>query len=317
MTSITKIKELELQALEGLRAESLQEGYRFIQRLCDEWISGANRFSAPGEALFLAIADGRVVGVCGLNCDPYRHDPRTGRVRRLYVSRAHRRSGVGRALLEAVVAYAFSASPVGKAASHPEQSMTWYDCVKWCNARSEMEGRVPAYYTDATWGTVYRTGSIDLTNACMVWNAGYRLPTEAEWEAAARGGVAGDLFPWGNTINESEANYYSDGKYTYDQSDTGYNTTYNDGVQPYTSPVGSFVANGYGLSDMAGNVWQWCWDWFGSYSSASQTDPRGPTSGSIRVYRGGSWYYDTWGCRVAFRVYYYPYGRGGSMGFRW
>jgi GNAT superfamily N-acetyltransferase len=74
--------------------------------LCEEWISGANRFSAPGEALFLAIADGQVVGVCGLNCDPYAHDPRIGRVRRLYISQAHRRSGVGRALLKAVVAHA-------------------------------------------------------------------------------------------------------------------------------------------------------------------------------------------------------------------
>ena len=121
--------------------------------------------------------------------------------------------------------YTFSASPAGKAASHPEQSVTWYDCVKWCNARSEMEGRVPAYYTDATWATVYRTGNLDLSNACVLWNAGYRLPTEAEWEASARGGVAGDLFPWGDIINESEANYFSDGDYTYDQSDTGYNTT--------------------------------------------------------------------------------------------
>jgi len=106
MTSIIRIKELELPALEGLRAESSQEGYRFIERLCDEWVSGSNRFSAPGEALFLAIADGQVAGICGLNCDPYAHDPRIGRVRRLYVMRAHRRRGVGRALLEAVVAYA-------------------------------------------------------------------------------------------------------------------------------------------------------------------------------------------------------------------
>jgi GNAT superfamily N-acetyltransferase len=106
MTYITKIKELDLAALDDLRAESLNESYRFIERLCDEWVSGRNRFGAPGEALFVATAEGRVVGVCGLNCDPYAHDPRIGRVRRLYVSRAHRRGGVGRALLEAVVAHA-------------------------------------------------------------------------------------------------------------------------------------------------------------------------------------------------------------------
>ena len=102
MVLINKIKELDLSALDELRTESSNEGYRFIGRLCDEWVSGTNRFSAPGEALFVAAVGGQVVGVCGLNSDPYAHDPRIGRVRRLYVSRAHRHSGVGRALLEAV-----------------------------------------------------------------------------------------------------------------------------------------------------------------------------------------------------------------------
>jgi GNAT superfamily N-acetyltransferase len=106
MTKIARTTNLELAALQQLREESSREGFRFMERLFEEWASGANRFSAPGEALFLAIADGKVVGVCGLNCDPYAHDPRIGRVRRLYVLRAHRRSGVGRALLDAVVAYA-------------------------------------------------------------------------------------------------------------------------------------------------------------------------------------------------------------------
>jgi GNAT superfamily N-acetyltransferase len=106
MTSIAKITDLELAALDELRVESLREGYRFIERLCREWASGANRFNAPGEALFLAFADGRVAGVCGLNRDPYAHDPRIGRVRRLYVTPSHRRSGLGRALLGAVVAQA-------------------------------------------------------------------------------------------------------------------------------------------------------------------------------------------------------------------
>jgi GNAT superfamily N-acetyltransferase len=106
MTFITRITELELPTLEELRIESSDEGYRFMERLCEEWASGANRFSAPGEALFLAVDDGRVVGICGLNCDPYARDPRIGRVRRLYVSPSHRRKGVGTALLEAVVACA-------------------------------------------------------------------------------------------------------------------------------------------------------------------------------------------------------------------
>lgn len=77
-----------------------------MERLCEEWASGANRFDAPGEVLFLAVTDGEVIGVCGLNRDPYAHDARTGRVRRLYVLPAYRRSGIGQALLEAVIAHA-------------------------------------------------------------------------------------------------------------------------------------------------------------------------------------------------------------------
>ena len=106
MASIIRITDLAPAALDGLRAESVAEGYRFIGRLCDEWASGANRFDAPGEALFVAVSNGQVAGVCGINCDPYAHDPHTGRVRRLYVARACRRTGVGRALLQAVVAHA-------------------------------------------------------------------------------------------------------------------------------------------------------------------------------------------------------------------
>ena len=77
-----------------------------MERLCDDWISGANRFDNSGEALFLAMADNQVVGICGLNRDPYANDPRVGRVRRLYVLRAHRRSGIGGALLDAVTKHA-------------------------------------------------------------------------------------------------------------------------------------------------------------------------------------------------------------------
>jgi GNAT superfamily N-acetyltransferase len=106
MASIVRIQELELHALQELRAESLREGHKFIERLCEEWASGKNRFSARGEALFLAFADGRAIGVCGLNCDPYAGVPQIGRVRRLYVMRAHRRVGVGRALLVDVIAFA-------------------------------------------------------------------------------------------------------------------------------------------------------------------------------------------------------------------
>ena len=106
MTAINKVTELDTAVLQQLCAESSQEGFRFMDRLREEWASGANRFDGTGEALFLAVKDGQVVGVCGLNRDPYAHDVRIGRVRRLYVLRSHRHGGVGRSLLEAVIAHA-------------------------------------------------------------------------------------------------------------------------------------------------------------------------------------------------------------------
>jgi GNAT superfamily N-acetyltransferase len=106
MTAIVKIKVLDVAALERLRDESALEGFRFVERLREEWISGENRFQAPGEALFLAIDGDHAIGVCGLNRDPYARDARIGRVRRLFVLQAHRNQGVGRALVDAVIAHA-------------------------------------------------------------------------------------------------------------------------------------------------------------------------------------------------------------------
>jgi formylglycine-generating enzyme required for sulfatase activity len=168
------------------------------------------------------------------------------------------------------------------------QTVDWYDTVKWCNARSQLAGKTPVYFADAGLTQVYTNGQV---TPYVNWTAsGFRLPTEAEWEKAARGGLSGHRFPWGDLISESQANYAGSTATNYDLGPNGYNAAFTNGVTPYTSPVGYFASNGYGLYDMAGNVFEWCWDWYGT-PYAGGSDPRGPASGSNRVLRGGTWNY--------------------------
>jgi sulfatase modifying factor 1 len=169
----------------------------------------------------------------------------------------------------------------GAASNHPIGYVTWFDAVKWCNARSQKEGLIPIYYTDIAQTTVYKTGSTNLPSTHVKWDAnGYRLPTEAEWEKAARGGLNGKRYPLGDTITQVEANYM--------------NFTGQGGAdRPNTTAVGTFPPNSYGLYDMAGNISELCWDYYAeSYNPTDLTNPRGPTSGinfNSRVVRGGSW----------------------------
>ena len=187
---------------------------------------------------------------------------------------------------------------------HPMVEVSWYGAVAYANWRSAQDGRTPSYNL-STWQCNFRAN-------------GYRLPTEAEWEYAARGSEYSPYYryPWGDTLDGAKANYWESGD-PYETGDYPWTTPvgYYDGGQ---TPAGGDMANGYGLYDMAGNVWEWCNDWYDSdyYESSPYTNPPGPPGGTSRVLRGGSWGNLDYVLRCAGRDGYGPGWRFYNRGFR-
>jgi formylglycine-generating enzyme required for sulfatase activity len=186
----------------------------------------------------------------------------------------------------------------------PVTQVSWYDAVKWCNARSERDGLIPVYYTDSTLGSVYKTGEIDIESGAVKWSAsGYRLPTEADWEYAARGG------------SRSKGYKYS-GSNTLD-SVAWYNVTSRGEIQP----VGKKGANELGIYDMSGNAFEWCWDWMDdAYPSGGTRNPKGRLTAwrahPLRLVRGGCFQGNEVNCQISNRVSFSPADRKDILGFR-
>ena len=161
------------------------------------------------------------------------------------------------------------------AATSPVETVTWFDAVEFCNKLSQADGLQPVYtITSRVPATGYPITAATVTSDWV--KNGYRLPTEAQWEYAARGGASDSLMI---------------GQYAW----------FSDNSGSRTHGVGQKIPNAYGLCDMSGNVWEWSWDWYGTYSSTAQTDPTGPASGSYRVLRSGSWDNLADYCTVSYR----------------
>jgi formylglycine-generating enzyme required for sulfatase activity len=180
--------------------------------------------------------------------------------------------------------------------NNPVEQVTWNNAVQYCNTRSLQEGLIPCYDT-TDW-------------SCDFTANGYRLPTEMEWMYAAKGGNEEPATGYNQYAGTNDVNQLTN--YAWYIANNGSYDTELYG----TKEVGTKLPNQIGLYDMSGNVWEWCNDWYGDYSSLPQIDPLGPTLGTNRVSRGGDWSTDYYSCQVAFRVSANPTYNSSVSGFR-